>query len=108
VNTTSDTSTWKLCASSSLSGSESSTASPAIFASPLQSLGVASGGSSVGECSAILGSSNSTSVPLIRGDPSLRSVAIVACLRISNRAWTVAANSGASSRTCCQLTMQPS
>ncbi len=48
-------------------------------------------------------SANSHSLPLIRGDPSARSVAMVLCLPVPNTARTFAANSGASFSISCQV-----
>jgi hypothetical protein len=48
---------------------------------------------------------NSTSVPLIRGDPSRRSVAIVLCVKPSNSDRARAVSSGASASTSPQLAM---
>jgi len=90
-------------------------ARPEIFASPGQSASDPSTGSTVALCNANRGSrrrsaplrafdiepntrtpsSNTVSIPEIRGDPSARSVAIVLCLCASNRAPTRCANSGA-------------
>ena len=48
-------------------------------------------------------SANLTSVPLIRGDPSRRSVAIVRCLRDTMSARTRDANSGSDAWNSAQL-----
>jgi hypothetical protein len=48
-------------------------------------------------------STNSTSVPLIRGDPSRRRVAIVLCLKASKISRARAASAGASASTCFQV-----
>ena len=91
-----------------------SRAIPATFASPRHRAGVPAGGSLLGPWIATRGSRRKsspltelgiepirssppsivTSVPLIRGEPSLRMVAIVRCLRAVKRARERAAKSG--------------
>src|SRR3954452_14231595 len=100
------------------------TARPEILASPTHAPGASSGGLTDGLCSASRGVrcksaslrepgiepkvtsfSIWVSMPLMRGEPSARSVAIVLCLRAWNSARTRAANSGASASICCHATM---
>ena len=97
-----------------------SSARPAIFASPGQSGGsgdplwMAKRGSRW-RSSALTArdidpmnrspSANSTSVPLIRGDPSRRSVAIVLCVKPSNSDRARAASSGSCASTSLHLAM---
>jgi hypothetical protein len=50
-------------------------------------------------------SENSTSVPEIRGEPSLRSVAIVLCLCASKLFFTRSASSGAAAENSVQVAM---
>jgi len=100
-----------------------SRAKPASFASPGHPRGSPGDGSSVGLCSARRGSrsrslslrepgiiptksspsANSTSMPLIRGDPSFRSVASVLCLRMSKRCCTRLARAGSAEANSAQL-----
>jgi hypothetical protein len=107
------------------SSSDRAIARPLSFASPAQALLSPSGGSTLGLWNATRGSrrrssafiepsilpsvtrssSNCISMPLMRGDPSRRIVAIVLCLRASNSARTRAANSGASFRTSLHVAM---
>src|SRR5437899_1383268 len=97
-------------------GGGTSTAVPASLASPTQALGSSLGGSGVGLWTATRGSrrtsrsltepsmmpsvaspsSNWSSVPLMRGAPCRRSVAMVLWVPASKRARTFAAKSGAS------------
>jgi len=52
-------------------------------------------------------SSNSTSVPLMRGEPSCRRVASVACLRMANVRRTCWANSGSAASTVFHEAIRP-